>query len=85
MTTYITADNLQDAMYKLTNWREELEKQVPLGNMRKSGKLIRQYARTKDETTLMEAIMKLEFEIDWIARKQGKVLLQEEMQWTLAG
>jgi hypothetical protein len=85
MTTTVKAETMLDAMHKLTDWREELEKVVPLGNLKKSGKLIRQYAKTKDDVTLMEAIMKLEFEIDYIASKQGKVLLQEEMQWTLVG
>lgn len=83
MTTTVKAETMQDAMHKLAVWREELEQITPLGNLKRSGKLMRKYAKTKDYDTMMEAIIKLEFEIDWIASKQGMVLLQEDMQWTL--
>jgi hypothetical protein len=84
MTTEITATSMTDAMNKLYKWREELEQTTKLNtNLRRSTKLIKKYQKTKDQSILEEAIIRLEFEIDWIAQKHDKVLFQEDLHWTL--
>ena len=46
--------------------------------------MIQKYMRKRDVQLLDEVIMRLEFEIDWIANKHGKILKQEGLTWTLA-
>lgn len=84
MTTEVVAVSMPDALQKLYQWREELEAQTKLNsNLRRSTKLIKKYEKTKDPSILEEAIIRLEFEIDWIAQKHDKVLFQEDMKWIL--
>lgn len=84
MTTEITATSMPDAMNKLYQWREELEQHTKLNsNLRRSTKLIKKYEKTNDPSILEEAIIRLEFEIDFIAQKQNKFLLQEDLRWIL--
>lgn len=85
MTTTVKAIDMQDALDKLEQWRLELEQTCSLGNLRRSAKMIQKYKKTKDVELRDEAIIRLEFEIDWIASKQGKILLQEGLTWTLVG
>ena len=85
MTTNVIASDMHDALNKLEQWRLELEKTHSLGNLRRSNKMIQKYKKTKDSELRDEAIIRLEFEIDWIASKQGKMLLQEGLTWTLVG
>jgi predicted transcriptional regulator len=84
MTTEVVAVSMPDALQKLHKWREELETQTKLNsNLRRSTKLIKKYEKTKDPSILEEAIIRLEFEIDWMAQKHDKVLFQEDMKWIL--
>ena len=85
MITCVTANDMHDALDKLEKWRLELEQTHSLGNLRRSAKMIQKYKKTKDAEIRDEAIIRLEFEIDWIASKQGKMLLQEGLTWTLVG
>jgi hypothetical protein len=84
MRTIVTASDMHDAVEKLTEWRQELEQSFSLGNLRRSTKMIQKYMRKRDVQLLDEVIMRLEFEIDWIANKHGKILKQEGLTWTLA-
>lgn len=84
MRTIVTASDMHDAVEKLAEWRQELEQSFSLGNLRRSTKMIQKYMRKRDAQLLDEVIMRLEFEIDWIANKQGKILKQEGLTWILA-
>ena len=86
MRTTVTAQTMPEALDKLEIWRDELEAHVKLNpNQRKSSAIIRRYRKTKDPVLLENAILRLEFEIDIIAKKIDMLLLQEELTWTLAG
>lgn len=84
MRVEVTASDMHDAVDKLAEWREELEQKTSLGNLRRSAKMIQRYRKKRDAQLLDEIIMRLEFEIDWIANKHGKILKQEGLTWILA-